>query len=135
MLEAEQTALPQDTWSEPQLKYIMWLSLPQDMRPEEIRTKRQLASALGMSVDTLDEWELAPSFWPAVYERARSAIGHDLAKILQAMSAKAMAGNVQAAKLCLQTLGVQDETIRLKHEVAQDQIIVERPQRQLEDGD
>ena len=117
-------------WSEVQLKYITWLSVPEKLRPDDLQTRADIADALGLGIDTLYTYEITPLFWLEVYQRARNVIGHELTDILQAMATRAKAGSVQAAKLCLHTLGVQNEVLELRHQLDVDSLIIERPARE-----
>jgi len=127
----------QGTWSERQLRYQTWLASPEELRPIEFSTKEDVASALKVSVETLDQWENMPDWWLAVYGIARNVIGEQLGDVLLAMVSKAKKGSVQAAKLCLQTLGVHADKLEIEHGMKDDQLVIVMPQilKEREGGD
>ena len=123
------------TWTPRQRQYILWLAAPSAVRPKGLRKKHDLATRLHLSTATLREWEVLPGFWDAVFAKARSIIGHELGNILIAMVREARGGSVQAAKLCLQILGVHSDKIKHEVDIHQDQLILimhpNAPQTQL----
>ena len=114
---------------------MLWLAAPSAARPKGLRRKRDLATRLHLSTETLREWEVLPGFWDAVFAKTRSIIGHELGDILRAMVREARGGSVQAAKLCLQILGVHSDKIKHEVDIHQDQLILimhpDAPQAQL----
>jgi len=111
-------------WTPRQLKYQLWLAAPRAARPKTLRKKSEIADKLVISLATLREWEALPGFWDAVFARARSIIGHELSDIMRAMVREARNGSVQAAKLCLQVLGVHADKVRHEVDIHQDQLVL-----------
>jgi len=103
---------------------MLWLAAPKSARPRTLRTKSEVATKLVVSPTTLRQWENLPGWWDAVFAQGRSILGHELSDILKAMAREARAGSVQAAKLCLQVLGVHSEKIQHEIDVHQDQLIL-----------
>lgn len=111
-------------WSDMQVAYQIFLSIPEGMRPENLCTTEQIAAKLGVTTDTLALWELAPGFWDSVYERGRSVIGRSLADIMATLRDRAMQGSVQAAKVCLTLMGIQVDKLAIEHSMEQDQLML-----------
>lgn len=111
-------------WTVRQQKYQLWLAAPAAARPEGLRTRQELADKLVISPMTLRNWERLPGWWDAVFEQARAVVGREIGSILKAVVREAKAGSVQAAKLCLQVLGVHAEKIQHEVDVHQDQLIL-----------
>lgn len=103
---------------------MLWLAAPSAVRPKDLYTKRAIAQRLRISSATLRQWEDLPGWWDAVFARARSIIGHELGSIIGAMVRESKAGSVQAAKLCLQILGVHSDKIKHEIDIHQDQLIL-----------
>jgi len=111
-------------WSIRQQKYLQWLAAPPNMRPRSLRTRKDVAKILGVTVATLQGWEEAPSWWDSVFATARGIIGWQLGAILHAMVNEAIKGSVQAQKLCLQTLGVANDRVEHLVQMQDDQLVI-----------
>ena len=111
-------------WTMQQQQYQEWLALPSTLRPVSLKSKEQVAKQLETDKDTLVRWEFEPNFWDEVFSRARAIIGHELGSILMAMVTEAKSGSVQAAKLCLEALGVHSDSLSLKHEFQDEQLML-----------
>jgi len=111
-------------WSIRQQKYQQWLAAPANLRPKNLRTRKEVAGILGVTVATLQGWEEAPSWWDSVFATARGVIGWQLGQILFAMVQEAVKGSVQAQKLCLQTLGVANDRVEHLVQMQDDQLVI-----------
>ena len=111
-------------WTIQQQKYQLWLAAPNRSRPRNLRSRKTIAEKLGVSVPTLRRWETEPRWWDAVFQQARAIIGRRLAGILDAMATAAEGGSVNAAKLCLEVLGVHHKRIQHDVDVRGDQLVV-----------
>lgn len=77
-----------------------------------------------MSVATLIAWRNLPGFWGEVYAEARSIIGDAVPDILMAIAKEAKRGDVAAAKLCLQCLGVFEAKSGVKLDVTEPLVFI-----------
>ena len=114
-------------WSEQQRKYIDWLGMLEKLRPIGCRTKAQFSKIMGVTEDTLAQWELEPGFWSEVYVLARAVIGQNLTEVLTALYHKAKSGNIPAITLCLEVLNVHYDKIEIENTGMQEQIVVLMP--------
>ena len=73
------------------------------------RTQDEIAEEVGVTRKTLWEWRKEPQFNAAVKEAGRRNIISEFGPILQAMKSKALKGDVQAAKLLLETAGLTSQ--------------------------
>ena len=62
----------------------------------------QVASEVGVSKNTINNWMSNPDFIERVYERYMQVSGTQLPSVIQAMIEEARLGNVHAAKLILE---------------------------------
>jgi hypothetical protein len=107
-----------------QQQYQAWLALPPKMRPQGIVTRREFAAHAAVDEATLLEWEHTHGWWNDVFEQARNIVGRALPEVMESMVGRAVAGNVQAMKLCMETLGVRVEELSVKHTYDDDQLMV-----------
>ncbi len=112
------------TWSPVQQKVQQWLAMPKDLRPDGLRTKAAIARLLNVPATTLYRWQVLPGWWNEVFKFARLQIGEDVGAILKAMVREALAGDVRAAKLCLETLGVHADKLILEGHIKHDQLLI-----------
>lgn len=118
-----------------QEKYQLWLGTPRAVRPKAYRTEELFAEAFDVPVRTLRMWEGLPGWWDGVFSAARSVVGHELVDILLAMVKRAKAGSVPAAKLCLQTLDVHADKLRVEGEILGEQLVLILHQKEEEEDD
>lgn len=65
----------------------------------------KIADKLGVSRMTVSTWKRNPLFWSAVYTRYMQYMEGKLPKVMDAMVREACEGNVQAAKLVMESAG------------------------------
>jgi len=118
-------------WSEKERAYITWLSIPEEFRPKDLRTKREITESLGVDQDTIWAWEHKVGFWDEVFAGARSVLGREMPAMLEAMLERAKGGSVQAAKLCFQLLGVHADKLEMNVTKQDDRIILVLPEEEL----
>lgn len=93
-------------WTNAQKSYQLWLSTPEKYRPSTLKTEEQVAEALSVTPAQLRMWTSLPGWWDDVHSLARKVIGAKLTEILEALTERAIAGNVPAIKLALEALEV-----------------------------
>ena len=115
-------------WTFRQRRFQELLTIPPSERPEGCQTEAQIAKALGVALNTLKGWLLEPGWWESVSNIASAYIGEHLARIYAAMVIQAENGSVQAAKFCLDVLGLTSKelTLNVKH-YEDDKLIVFLP--------
>jgi len=104
-------------WTYRQRRYQELLTVPESERPEDCDTDSGIAKTLGVALSTLKGWKLEPGWWESVSDIASAYIGERLAEIYEAMVKQALTGSVQAAKFCLDVLGLTNRelTLNVKH--------------------
>ena len=108
-------------------KYRTFLSVPASVRPSQMNTVKQFADHFRIQASLLRQWESEPSFWNDVFGEAQSVLGRALSDIMEALAARAKAGNVNAIKLSLEVLGVHHDKLEVQQTKANDQIIMILP--------
>ena len=88
------------------------------------KTHKEVADLLRISPTTLSKWKKLPGFWEEVYSEAKAIIGDAIPEILASMVREANRGNVSAAKLCLQTMGLLEERSGVKIDMGEPLVIV-----------
>ncbi len=68
-------------------------------------TAEQVASKIGVDVQTVYIWRRDPNFIDAIYKRYMTEFGGELPAVLSAMVREAKSGNVQAGRLVLEHSG------------------------------
>ena len=76
----------------------------------------QVASEVGVSKNTINNWMSNPDFIEKVYERYMQVSGTQLPYVIQAMIEEARLGNVHAAKLILEHFGKLEQKLHVKVE-------------------
>ena len=76
----------------------------------------QVASEVGVSKNTINNWMSNPDFIERVYERYMQVSGTQLPSVIQAMIEEARLGNVHAAKLILEHFGKLEQKLHVKVE-------------------
>ena len=76
----------------------------------------QVASEVGVSKNTINNWMSNPDFIERVYERYMQVSGTQLPSVIQAMIEEARLGNVHAAKLILEHFGKLEQKLLVKVE-------------------
>ena len=111
-------------WTPVQQKIQQWMAMPKELRPAHIKTKAALARLLKITPGTIYRWQNIIGWWDEVFKHARAQIGEDLSAILQAMVREAKNGDVRAAKLCLEALGVHADRLILEGTIRHDNLVV-----------
>ena len=111
-------------WTPVQQMVQQWMAMPKALRPENLRTKVALAKVLKTNTNLIYRWQTSPGWWDEVFKFARAQIGEDLPGILKSMVSQALAGDVRAAKLCLEVLGVHADKLVLQAEIKHDGLLV-----------
>lgn len=89
-----------------QQTFLDWLCQPEPRTPP---TQKQLAEELGLSEGTLSRWRSLPGFSAATLETKRSFVStDDILQVIDAMVREAVGGNVTAAKLVMEYVGLLD---------------------------
>lgn len=100
-------------WTAKQLRYRDILADPTDSR-----TKEKIRKELGVTRQTLWNWERLPGFKGSVRERMEELSAGGTPAVVKALHRKATLGmDVQAMRLWLQWQGMLIEKGELKHEV------------------
>ncbi len=107
-----------------QQKIQQWMAMPKELRPAHIKTKAALARLLKITPGTIYRWQNIIGWWDEVYKYARLQIGEDLGAILQAMVREAVGGDMRAAKLCLEALGVHADRLILQGTITHDNLVI-----------
>lgn len=121
-------------WTPVQQKVQQWMAMPKELRPKTLRTKAALARCLKLAPAVIYRWQATIGWWDEVYKFARIQIGEDLPGILKAMVSQALGGDVRAAKLCLEVLGVHADKLILQGTIKHDGLVVLLDERR-DDGD
>jgi len=111
-------------WSEKQTALQLWMGTPKEWRRKETRTLLDICRHLGIDREIVAKWMIEPGWWDQVFANSRYVVGSRTADILNAMVERAVGGSVQAAKLCLQVLGVHAEKLETVHTFDSDQLVV-----------
>ena len=111
-------------WSEKQFALQMWQATPEKWKQSPYKTKKQIMEKLQIGEETANNWSLEPGWWDAVFSMTRGIVGERLGAILETMADRAEGGSVQAAKLCLQVLGVHADKLELEHSYNDDQLVL-----------
>jgi len=87
---------------------MLWLALPRDVRTPA--SQKDLAEKFGVTAHILSDWKHIPGFADEVVKLVRELVKtDDLANVLAAMVEEATEnGNVQAARLVLETTGLME---------------------------
>lgn len=120
-------------WTPVQQMVQQWMAMPKEFRPANLRTKTALAKILNTSTSLIYRWQTIPGWWDEVFKFTRTQIGSDLAAILKSMVREALAGDVRAAKLCLEALGVHADRLILQGKIQHDPLVVVLDGRGIED--
>jgi hypothetical protein len=101
-------------WTPEQRAYALWLAVPKIHR--QPRHAYQVAQQLGVSKGPLSYWEHQPGFGELVMETTLQILKvSDVADVLRRMVEKALEdGDVAAARLVLQAVGLLDLTQHLQ---------------------
>ena len=94
----------QADWTTTQMLFIEWMALPNEERPDDVRTQRAFAKAHGVHENTLVSWKKIPGFTDAVYNLGLAYLGGEVGQFLLALSRKAKKEDVPAIKLALEVL-------------------------------
>lgn len=100
------------------------MAIPKALRPDGLRTKVAVAKLLKVRPNIIYWWQTLPGWWDEVYKYARLQIGEDLGAILQAMVREAVGGDMRAAKLCLEALGVHADRLILQGTITHDNLVI-----------
>lgn len=104
-------------WTFRQRRLQELLTVPESERPDGCKTDAEIATTLGVALNTLKGWRLTPGWWEEVSNIASAYIGEHLAEIYEAMVKQAIGGSVQAANFCRSVLNLEnkDFNISVKH--------------------
>jgi len=104
-------------WTFRQRRFQELLAVSSENRPEGCQNDEEIAETLGINLMTLRGWTLQPGWWESVSDIAAVHIGRYLHAIYEAMVKQAVTGSVQAAKFCLDVLGLTSKelTLNVKH--------------------
>ena len=104
-------------WTFRQRRFQELLAVSAENRPEGCQNDEEIAETLGINLMTLRGWTLQPGWWESVSDIAAVHIGRYLYAIYEAMVKQAVTGSVQAAKFCLDVLGLTSKelTLNVKH--------------------
>ena len=68
-------------------------------------TNKEVATKVGVSVDSVNKWRQDPNFIDAVYDKYMLKFGLEIPNILDAVVREAVSGNMVAARLALEHSG------------------------------
>ena len=94
----------QADWTTTQMLFIEWMALPNEERPDDVRTQRAFAKAHGVHENTLVSWKKIPGFTDAVYDLGLAYLGGEVGQFLAALARKAKKEDVPAIRTALEVL-------------------------------
>jgi hypothetical protein len=104
-----------DSWTEKQLKFIEWLSLPRYARTPP--TQEMFAETIGVSDLTLWRWKKLDGFQESVNALARQTVGAKLPEVYGALLREAEKGSFPHIKLALELSGDYVEKSETRGEI------------------
>lgn len=111
-----------DEFTGEQRRYVKWLAVPKPHRQPP--TKKEFAENIGVSKETLRNWERIDDFWSAVYNECRDLESDRLPEVMNAMTKRALDGSVQSQKLWFEVMGFYRPEENLNVRMQQEQLVV-----------